>query len=309
MERSTTGDVAVGDPRGVPIKDVVQMLDVSMPTLRSWELRYGIPTLGRGPGRHRRYLPVEVNALRLMRDEIARGQQATAAAHSARLLLGGHSPALELIHQILAGAERLDAASIRALLDEATATLGLAACIDDVLLPATGQIGVWLAVGHCDVVHERMATEAVRTWLDRRSALAPAPTRPRLILLACGPSDPYTIGLESTALLLRYLGWPCRVLGARTPTVTLTAAARVTAVAGVIVVSDQASGRLRAVESIRAIDDLGIEVFYAGKAFSAPGSRRAVPGRHLGVGIADACRQLTQALAPSDPGPKGHPAM
>ena len=89
MERSTTGDVAVGDPRGVPIKDVVQMLDVSMPTLRSWELRYGIPTLGRGPGRHRRYQPAEVNALRLMRDEIARGQDAAAAVQSVLTLLGG----------------------------------------------------------------------------------------------------------------------------------------------------------------------------------------------------------------------------
>ena len=36
--------MVVGDPRGVPIKDVAQMLGVPMPTLRSWELRYGIPT-------------------------------------------------------------------------------------------------------------------------------------------------------------------------------------------------------------------------------------------------------------------------
>ena len=72
---STGPDVAVGDPRGVPIKDVAKILGVPMPTLRSWELRYGIPTLSRGRGQHRRYLPDEVNALRLMRDEIARGQQ------------------------------------------------------------------------------------------------------------------------------------------------------------------------------------------------------------------------------------------
>jgi MerR family transcriptional regulator, light-induced transcriptional regulator len=109
-------------------------------------------------------------------------------------------------------------------------------------------------------------------------------------------------------VLLRYQGWPCRVLGARTPTVTLAAAARATAVAGVVVVSHQASGRLRAVESIRAVDDLGIEVFYAGNAFSAPRSRRGVPGRYLGVGTADACTQLTQALAPTDPGPADPPA-
>jgi len=308
VEVSTSPDVAVGDPRGVPIKDVALILGVPMPTLRSWELRYGIPRLSRGSGQHRRYLPEEVNALRLMRDEIARGQQAGIAAQSVRRLLGGQGPAQDLIHQILGAAERLDAASIRARLDEATETFGLAACIDDVLLPAMRQIGVWWAVGHCDVVQERMATEAVRAWLDRRSAFAPAPTRPRPILLACGPSDLHTIGLESTAVLLRYQGWPCRVLGARTSTVTIATAARATAVAGVIVVSHLATGRLRGVESIRAINDLGIEVFYAGNAFSTPRSRRGVPGRYLGVGIEAACAQLTRALAPTDPGPADHPS-
>jgi hypothetical protein len=114
--------------------------------------------------------------------------------------------------------------------------------------------------------------------------------------------------LESTAVLLRYQGWPCRVLGARTSTVTLAAAARAAAVAGVVVHSHLSSGRLRAVKSIRAIDELGIEVFYTGNAFFSPRSRRGVPGRYLGVGIANACTQLTQALAPTDAGPAVHPA-
>jgi DNA-binding transcriptional MerR regulator/methylmalonyl-CoA mutase cobalamin-binding subunit len=300
---STGPDVAVGDPRGVPIKDVAKILGVPMPTLRSWELRYGIPALSRGRGQHRRYLPDEVNALRLMRDEIARGQQAGIAAQTVRHLLGGQGPEQDLIHQILDDAERLDAASIRLHLDKATTQLGLAACIDDVLMPAMRQIGVWWAVGHCDVVQERMATEAVRAWLDRRSAFAPPPTRPRPILLACGPSDLHTVGLESTAVLLRYQGWPCRVLGASTSTATLAAAARATAVAGVVVVSHLATGRLRAVESIRAVNELGIEVFYAGNAFATPRSRRGVPGRYLGDSIKDACAQLTDALATENPGP------
>jgi len=305
---STSGHLAVGDPRGVPIKDVIQILGVPMPTLRFWELRYGVPTWGKGPGQRRRYRQDEVEALRLMRDEIARGQPADLSAQAVGRLLGEHEPALELILRILTAAERLDAALIRGLLDEATATLGLVACIDDVLLPATRQIDVWRAVGLCDVVQERMATEAVRTWLDRRSAFAPTPTRPGPILLACGPHDQYTIGLESTAVLLRYEGWPCRVLGARTPTVTLVAAVRATVVAGVVVVSHRASGRRRAVESIRAVDDLGVEVFYSGNAFSAPQNRRGVPGRYLGSGIGEACAQLTRALTATDSGPADHPS-
>jgi methanogenic corrinoid protein MtbC1 len=222
-----------------------------------------------------------------------------------RRLLGVQGPAQDLILQILKAAERLDAAAIRDRLDDASAMLGLAPSIDDVLLPAMRQIGVWWAIGHCDVMQERMATEAVRAWLDRRSAFAPPPTRPRPILLACGPSDLHTIGLEATAVLLRYEGWGCRVLGARTSTVTLTNAAQAAAAAGVVVVSHLATGRLRAVESIRAVSDLGIDVFYAGNAFSTQRSRRGVPGRYLGTGIEDACAFLTRALAPAEPGPVG----
>ena len=302
MEVSTSAEAVAEDPRGVPIKDVAQILGVPMPTIRSWELRYGIPSLSRTRGQHRRYSPDEVNALRLMRDEIARGQQAGIAAESVRRLLGTQGPAQDLIQHILRAAENLDAAAIRARLDEAASTLGLGPSIDTVLLPSMRQVGVWWAIGHCDVVQERMATEAVRAWLDRRSAFAPPPTRPRPILLACGPSDLHTIGLESTAVLLRYQGWPCRVMGARTSTVTLTTAAQAAAAAGVVVVSHLATGRIRAVESIRAVSELGIDVFYAGNAFSTPRSRRGVPGRYLGVGIEDACAKLTQALAPSAPG-------
>jgi len=303
VEMPTGGDATVGDLRGVPISELAQILGVPMPTLRSWEVRYGIPALSRGPGQHRRYLPEEVNTLRLMRDEIARGQQAGVAAQSVRRLLGGQGPAQDLIRQVLDAAERLDPTSIRVRLDEASRSLGLDACIDDVLLPSMRQIGVWWAVGHCDIVQERMATEAVRTWLDRRSAFAPTPTRARAILLACGPSDLHTIGLESMAVLLRYQGWPCRVLGAKTPTVTLATAARATAVAGVIVVSHLATGRSRAIESIRTVDELGIAVFYAGNSFSALRSRRGVPGCYLGVSIKDACAQVTDTLELTNPKP------
>ena len=89
---------------------------------------------------------------------------------------------------------------------------------------------------------------------------------------------------------------------------TLASASRATAVAGVVVVSHLATGRLRAVASIRTVDDLGIDVFYAGNAFSTPRSRRGVPGIYLGVGIEDACAELTRALAPTDPDPAVHPS-
>ena len=282
--------------RGIAIAELSRALAVPMPTIRSWELRYGIPTVSRPRGQHRRYLPADVHAIRLMRDEIVRGLSAGAAAQSVRDVLNPQSSAETFINEILEFSEQLDPAAIRSCLDRAHAALGLGGCVDDVLLPALRQIGTWWAIGHCDVLQERLTTEAVRAWLDRSSAFMPPPTHRRPILLACGPSDLHTVGLESLALLLREAGHPCRVLGARTATVTLVTAAQAVDVAAVVVVSHLATGRLRAIGSIEAISRLGIDVFFAGNAFSSKRGRRSVTGRYLGVRIQDACALLDRSL-------------
>lgn len=213
------------DARGVPIADVCHALGVPMPTLRSWELRYAMPAIRHVHGKHRRYLPSEVHAIRLMRDEIARGQPAALAAATVRKMLGIGGPAEVFIHRLLEESERLDTRSMRTTLDQAAAALGLSDCIDDVLLPTMRQVGIWWEIGHCDIAQERSSTETVRSWLDRRIAFAPTPTMPRPVLLACGPKDWHTIGLECLATLLRDRGWSCRILGARLATPTIVTAA------------------------------------------------------------------------------------
>ena len=296
MDVDTSSQVDLTDERGVTIADVSRILGVPMPTLRSWERRYGLPTMSRDSGRHRRYLPAEVHAIRLMRDSIARGQVASDAARTVRRLLDIEGPTGELIHRMLDDAERLDAPAIRTGLDKAAEMLGLAGAVDEVLLPVMRQIGIWWEVGHCDVAQERMATESVRAWLDKRSAFAPPPTRGRPIVLACGPRDLHTIGLEAMALLLRFEGWPCRVLGARTQTATVVTAARATDAAAVVIVSQLATGRRTAVESIEAVDQIGVPVFYAGNAFTVVRSRAHLPGNYLGTAVGDACRLVADTL-------------
>jgi methylmalonyl-CoA mutase cobalamin-binding subunit/DNA-binding transcriptional MerR regulator len=285
------------DP-GVAIAELSRVLGVPMPTLRSWELRYGIPTISRPRGQHRRYLAAEIHAVRLMRDEIVRGLPAAAAAQSVRDVLNPQGPAGVFITRILDRSQQFDTVAIRSCLDEARSALGLGACIDEVLLPALRQVGIWWEIGHCDVVQERITTEAVRAWLDQASAFAPVPRRPPRILLACGPSDLHTVGLESLALILREAGFPCRVLGARTPTITLVTAAQAMNVSAVVVVSHLATGRVRAVASIAAISRIGVKVFFAGNAFSSPRGRKSVPGTYLGVRMQDACTLIETSLSP-----------
>jgi hypothetical protein len=142
-----------------------------------------------------------------------------------------------------------------------------------------------------------MAAEAVRAWLNHRAAFAPTPREIGPVLLACGPRDRDTIALEALALLLRFQRWPCRVLGARVPTFTLTIAAQAADAMGVVVISTESRNQRQAIGSLRAVDDLGIPVFFAGDAFASQHPRTDKPGQFLGTSIEGACTLLIKTLA------------
>jgi methanogenic corrinoid protein MtbC1 len=275
------------------------VLGVPMPTLRSWERRYNMPaTRPRAPGTHRRYTAAELHSLRLMRDEIARGKAARAAAEAVRQLLDASGPAAGFVSDILNAAASSDPVAVRTVLAQAHERLGLACCLDDVLLPAMQQIGLWWASGRCDVDQEHLTTEAARAWLESLVPYAPAPNRTNPIVLACGPTDMHTIGLEALTILLRYHGHACRLLGARTPVDAVVTAVHASAADAVVIVSHLGSGRHRAIESLHAAKRTGARVFYAGNAFGNPRSRRNAPGTYLGTRLEAAC-QLIGAELPS----------
>jgi methanogenic corrinoid protein MtbC1 len=281
---------------GVPIADVSRELGVPMPTLRSWELRYNMPESVRGVGKHRRYSSAELHGLRLMRDEIARGKRASLAAEAVREMLGLTGLAADFIADILAASQRSDSTAIRDQLSRAQAALGLAASLDDVLLPAMQQVGLWWQTGRCDVAQEHLTTETARAWLETLAAYAPAPARPTPIVLACGPTDLHTIGLEALGILLRYEQWSCRLLGARTSVDALTTAVQATGAGAVVVVSHLNTGRQRAILSLHAAHRLGVQVFYAGNAFTSPRNRRSLPGVYLGTRLQEAAHLIDAAL-------------
>jgi hypothetical protein len=206
------------------------------------------------------------------------------------------SPAAQLIRRVVAASRDLDPIVLQDKLDVATSFIGLARCIDEVVLPATRELRERVASGQFDVTQGVMATEAVRTWLNHRGLFAPAPRPVGPILLAAGPRDRSQIGLECLALLLRFERWPCRVLGARTSTFTLTVAAQAADAVGVVVMSTDDRARPHAVDSLRAVQAQGIPVFFAGDAFEPERSRRDVPGRYLGAGLGAACALLIDVL-------------
>ncbi len=284
----------VGD--GLSIQAVSRLLQVPAPTIRSWERRYGIPTTSRSTGGHRRFFPAEVTALRAMRDEIARGRRAADAAAVVRAAGESETPYQAMIDDFLRAAHRLDSRSLNALLDHASDELGVDSAVCGVLLPAMRQVGLWWQNGRCDVAHEHLATEIVRAWLNRLLYLGPAPWQPEVVVLACGPRDFHTIGLEALGVLLGQRGWGCRMLGARTPVRSLVTAIEGTAASGVVLVSHLAAVRRSAVEALRAAEPTGVLVFYAGSSFVSPQARNGVPGTYLGEDLLEAAAAVTSAL-------------
>jgi hypothetical protein len=221
---------------------------------------------------------------------------------------GTEAPAAPFIRRVLQAVRELDPLGLQTQLDRAAAVLGLARCIDEIVIPATHHLSRLPATGERDADHELMATEAIRTWLNHRGSFAPAPREVGPILLACGPRDRHVVSLECLALLLRFQRWPCRVLGARVSTFTLTIAAKAADAAGVVIVSTESRALTHAVVSLQAIDGLGIPVFFAGSAFEPehgssrlPGACRPgghLPGRYLGSSAEGACALLLSTLTP-----------
>jgi methanogenic corrinoid protein MtbC1 len=290
-------DQASGGPAGcaLTIRQASSLLTVPVSTLRSWERRYDVPITARTIGGHRRYTKLAIDELRLMRDEIARGKRAGEAAVSARLLLQPAEPARPFIDAFLAAAQAMQPARVRASLNEANDELGLGATMDEVLMPAMRRIGRWWETGRCGVGHEHLATEAVRTWLGKIVAFAPEPPRLAPVVLACGPRDTHTLGLEALGALLAHAGRPYCLLGARTPVAAFVSTIARVEPAAVVVVSHLSIGRRLAAEAVHTVAGLGVPPFYAGNAFISASTRHRMPGRYLGDSLRDAARVVEAA--------------
>ena len=281
------------------IQQASEMLNVPAPTIRSWERRYGVPVVDRSHGGHRRYRPDQLKMLRRIRDDIAGGRTARAAAD--RVKEGQSSPYDPRIEAFLTAVHQLDSATLRQLLDSLTQTLGLARVLDEVLFPAMREVGLWWEEGRCDVAHEHLATEASRAWLSRTTRIQPvAGADPRPILLTCGPTDHHTLGLESIGALLSQRSrlphaWcadPCCVPTRR---------GRGDRRGGRRMVSHLPPARHAAIESLRGIQPTKIHIFYAGNAFLSVQSRRSVPGKYLGINLSQAADLILADLAAGPP--------
>jgi methylmalonyl-CoA mutase cobalamin-binding subunit len=281
--------------RALGIKAVSELLGVPAPTIRSWERRYALLTADRSAGGHRLYRDGDLVVLRRMRDEVAGGRAAADAAAIATAGVAGTAEGLR--DALLNDAGRLDGRAIIRTLDRGRDLLGLERAVDNVLLPAMREIGRLWSVGLRDVAHEHLATAAVHAWLARVRLDAPPASRPGSVVLACGPHDAHTLGLDCLAALLEHRGVDCRLLAARTPADSLVLAVQQAEATAAVVVSYLARCRPAAVTAIRGVAQTPARVYYAGAAFQHQRARLGLPGTYLGDGVSRGADDLVAALA------------
>lgn len=287
----------MGDIRsGMSISVASLMLDIPVPTIRSWELRYGVPTPARTGGKHRRYSMAEILELRTLRDEIAKGRKAADAARKIKDLALAEQPGGDLVAAILEAALGFDVETVRAVLDDADDRLGVEQVVQHVALPVLRDIGTLWEAGKCDVANEHLASQEIRSWMNAKLARARGKTVKGPLILATGPKDQHTLGLEGFYLILTHRGWGCRVLGGLTPTASLVKIVEDTDPLAIILSSHMNSSRREAAASIQAVAGLA-PTFYAGNAFASPRKREGLAGTYLDEDLPAAADRLEAALS------------
>lgn len=283
---------------GMTIGQVSQLLGVPVPTLRSWQLRYGVGMPDRTPGGHRRYAEPHVQALRAFNAAVMHGIAPSAAAQALGKAPSDGQPSfslplLLLLDRVFAGDQR----GMTVALDEAEAQLGTEQSVHSVLVPAMLEVGLREELGVVDSDVERRAIEAIRRWVARRTGTAACRPGAASVLLAVAPGSQHTLALETFGMLLERRGWPTCQLGANTPVSAMLSAARTIGAQAAVVIAHQVSRSRPAIEALQCLrSELGIRLYFAGPAFDSPRRRRDVPGTYLGTVLPDAVERVEADL-------------
>jgi DNA-binding transcriptional MerR regulator len=242
---------AAGPGAGGPVLTVAvvaRRLGVAPATLRTWDRRYGVGPTGHAAGAHRRYTPVDVQRLELMRRltregvlpaEAARVALAADSAPKAAETPNGESgswradPRAVPLHDtdaavrgLVKAAQALDARSIDRTVTEALDTHGVMWTWDALVVPALTAIGDRWGTTGTGVDVEHLLAESILNALRTVGAWAPEPRNTRPVLLACAPEELHSLPLYALAAALLERGIDARVLGARVPPAALGAAVR-----------------------------------------------------------------------------------
>jgi hypothetical protein len=200
------------------------------------------------------------------------------------------------INLFVAAAQSLRPAEMHRVLAFGAVALGPARCLDTIVMPAVRQIVQLTDEDPASLVVVSLAVETARAWVDGLTASAPVPAKHRPIVLACGPGDRHSLGLEALTMLLRQRAEPCRLLAGAASAGRVLTAVEVNRPTLVVLVTQRSSGHHTTIELLRSLEGSGTKAFYAGAAFEPVASRHDVPGIYLGTSFERALTMITRTL-------------
>ncbi|MEV0425108.1 MerR family transcriptional regulator [Micromonospora sp. NPDC050495] len=233
---------------------VARRLGVAVTTLRTWHQRYGLGPSEHVPGHHRRYTPVDLARLEVMRRLTAEGVAPAEAARWARQAPPGAPADLAALRPgvrdgggttipvgragpvargLARAAMRLDSAAITGTLGRALATSGVVDTWDGLVRPVLAGIGERHAATAGLIEVEHLMSRCVSESLAAAARAHPV-AGPARILLSCADEEQHTLPLEALAAALAEVGVGYRMLGARVPVPALLEAVSRTGPAAVV---------------------------------------------------------------------------
>ena len=153
-------------------------------------------------------------------------------------------PTADARAELFAALVDLDDGVALEVLQRERARLGLDGLVGDLVVPVMRQVGLGWERGEVSVAQEHLATQLVRSALDRMADGWGTGDGPQA-WLACPPGELHDLPLLAYGLLLRERGWRVRFFGASTPLHDLRRSMRVHR-PEVVVVSGDDPTRLRA---------------------------------------------------------------
>jgi len=205
---------------------VARRLGVAPSTLRTWDRRYGLGPSEHSTGEHRRYCPLDVAKLMMMRRLISTGVAPSEAAEracaqdneqSCEVIIHEFEARDELVVAIYKAAHSFDIEFIEKELRRDLAKHGVISTWTQVITPVLVLVGkIWEETGK-GIEVEHLLTEMLKRILRDSVQTAKKPINARPVLLAAVGDELHCLALHALAAALAERRIESHFLGSRTP--------------------------------------------------------------------------------------------
>lgn len=231
--------------RKISIGKLSEATNIPIPTLRTWERRYGFPASERTEGNHRLYDVSLIPHLRLVVDVLAKGHRAkqvmglsiaelkkligeTAQPPEGKAIQNIEADLDDLFELWLADVRSLNSKACLAHFRLALSQFGLKRFILERIIPFVSKIGCAWHDGDLQIFQEHFATRLIGQFLEEHWQLINASNTSETIILSSHPLEKHTLGFHLVASMMVLEGYTIVLLGNNTPVDEIVACAEQT---------------------------------------------------------------------------------